>query len=113
MVTRDQVAWAKPDPDLFLAAADLLGVDVTRTMIVGDSTWDMLAARRAGGLGVGVLTGGYAREELERASAFRVYERPGRPVAAHRRARRAEHLTTPTGDPKLFAGERNLTAGGA
>jgi len=77
MVTRDQVAWAKPDPDLFLAAADLLGVDVTRTMIVGDSTWDMLAARRAGGLGVGVLTGGYAREELERASAFRVYEDPG------------------------------------
>ena len=77
MVTRDLVAWAKPDPDLFLAAADLLGVDVTQTMIVGDSTWDMLAARRAGGLGVGVLTGGYAREELERASAFRVYDDPG------------------------------------
>jgi HAD superfamily hydrolase (TIGR01509 family) len=76
MVTRDQVAWAKPDPDLFLAAADLLGVDVTRTMIIGDSTWDMLAARRAGGLGVGVLTGGYGREELERASAFRVYDDP-------------------------------------
>jgi phosphoglycolate phosphatase-like HAD superfamily hydrolase len=76
MVTRDQVAWAKPDPDLFLAAADLLGVDVARTMIVGDSTWDMLAARRAGGLGVGVLTGGYGREELERASAFRVYDDP-------------------------------------
>jgi histidinol phosphatase-like enzyme len=34
-------AWAKPDPDLFLAAADLLGVDVARTMIIGDSTWDM------------------------------------------------------------------------
>jgi HAD superfamily hydrolase (TIGR01549 family) len=77
MITRDQVQWAKPDPDLFLAAADLLQVDVARTMIVGDSTWDMLAARRAGGLGVGVLTGGYAREELERASAFRVYDDPG------------------------------------
>ncbi len=76
MVTRDQVAWAKPDPDLFLAAADLLQVDVARAMIVGDSTWDMLAARRAGGLGVGVLTGGYGREELERASAFRVYDDP-------------------------------------
>jgi HAD superfamily hydrolase (TIGR01509 family) len=76
MVTRDQVAWAKPDPDLFLAAADLLGIDVARTMIVGDSTWDMLAARRAGGLGVGLLTGGYGREELERASAFRVYDDP-------------------------------------
>jgi HAD superfamily hydrolase (TIGR01549 family) len=76
MVTRDLVAWAKPDPDLFLAAADLLGVDPVQTMIVGDSTWDMLAARRAGGLGVGLLTGGYGREELERASAFRVYDDP-------------------------------------
>ncbi|MGZ4593922.1 MAG: HAD family hydrolase [Actinomycetes bacterium] len=77
MITRDQVQWAKPDPDLFLAAADLLDVDVAATMIVGDSTWDMLAARRAGGLGVGLLTGGYGREELERASAFRVYDDPG------------------------------------
>jgi HAD superfamily hydrolase (TIGR01509 family) len=76
MVTRDQVAWAKPDPDLFLAAADLLEVDVSGAMIVGDSTWDMLAARRAGGFGVGVLCGGYGREELERASAFRVYDDP-------------------------------------
>ncbi|MGZ4590684.1 MAG: HAD family hydrolase [Actinomycetes bacterium] len=77
MITRDQVQRAKPDPDLFLAAADLLDVDVAATMIVGDSTWDMLAARRAGGLGVGLLTGGYGREELERASAFRVYDDPG------------------------------------
>ncbi|MDQ1628501.1 MAG: hypothetical protein QOI54_2245 [Actinomycetota bacterium] len=83
MVTRDQVAWAKPDPDLFLAAADLLQVDVTTTMIAGDSTWDMLAARRAGGLGVGLLTGGYGREELERASAFQVYDDP-RDLLAHK-----------------------------
>jgi HAD superfamily hydrolase (TIGR01509 family) len=77
MVTRDQVRWAKPDPDLFLAAADLLDVDIAQAMIVGDSTWDMLAARRAGGFGVGLLTGGYGREELERASALRVYDDPG------------------------------------
>jgi HAD superfamily hydrolase (TIGR01509 family) len=76
LVTRDQVAWAKPDPDLFLAATALLGVDVRDAMIIGDSTWDMLAARRAGGLGVGQLSGGYGRDELERASAFRVYEDP-------------------------------------
>jgi HAD superfamily hydrolase (TIGR01509 family) len=76
LITRDQVAWAKPDPDLFLAAADTLGVDVRQSMIVGDSTWDMLAARRAGGLGVGVLSGGYGRDELERASAFLVYDDP-------------------------------------
>lgn len=76
MITRDQVAHAKPDPDLFLAAAAKLEVDVRESMIVGDSTWDMLAARRAGGLGIGLLSGGYGRDELERAHAFRVYEEP-------------------------------------
>ncbi len=76
MITRDQVAHAKPDPDLFIAAAAALEVDVRDSMIVGDSTWDMLAARRAGGLGIGLLSGGYGRDELERAQAFRVYEEP-------------------------------------
>lgn len=76
MITRDQVPHAKPDPDLFIAAAATLEVDVRDSMIVGDSTWDMLAARRAGGLGIGLLSGGYGRDELERAHAFRVYEEP-------------------------------------
>jgi HAD superfamily hydrolase (TIGR01509 family) len=76
MVTRDLVRHAKPDPDLFLAAAALLGVDPRHAMVVGDSVWDLLAARRAGTLGVGVLSGGYGREELERAGAYRVYADP-------------------------------------
>jgi HAD superfamily hydrolase (TIGR01509 family) len=76
MVTRDQVRHAKPDPDLFLAAAAILGVDPRHAMVVGDSVWDLLAARRAGALGVGLLSGGYGREELERAGAFRVYADP-------------------------------------
>jgi len=76
VVTRDQVAHAKPDPDLFLAAAERLGVDITQAMVVGDSVWDLLAARRAGALGIGVLSGGYGREELERAGAYRVYDDP-------------------------------------
>jgi HAD superfamily hydrolase (TIGR01549 family) len=76
LITRDQVAWAKPDPDLFLAAAAALDVDIRHGMIVGDSTWDMLAARRAGGLGIGLLSGGYGRDELERAGAYRVYADP-------------------------------------
>ena len=38
--------------------------------------WDLLAARRARALGVGVLSGGYGRDELARAGAFRVYEDP-------------------------------------
>lgn len=76
VVTRDQVQHAKPDPDLFLTAADRLGVDVTNTVVIGDSIWDLLAARRALALGVGLLSGGYGEEELERAGAYRVYEDP-------------------------------------
>jgi len=76
LITRDQVAYAKPNPDLFLAAADRLGVDPRGSFVVGDSIWDLLAAQRAGALGVGVLSGGYGREELERAGAYRVYEDP-------------------------------------
>ena len=76
VVTRDQVRHAKPDPDLFVAAADRLGVAIETTTVVGDSVWDMLAARRARALGIGLLSGGYSREELERATAYRVYEDP-------------------------------------
>jgi phosphoglycolate phosphatase-like HAD superfamily hydrolase len=76
VVTRDQVAYAKPDPDLFLAAAERLGADMADAVVVGDSIWDLLAARRARALGVGLLSGGYGREELERAGAYRVYDDP-------------------------------------
>ena len=76
VVTRDQVTHGKPDPDLFLAAADRLGVGMDISTIVGDSVWDMLAAQRARGLGIGLLSGGYGVEELERAGAYRVYQDP-------------------------------------
>jgi HAD superfamily hydrolase (TIGR01509 family) len=76
VVTRDQVAYAKPNPDLFLAAAERLGVPPGDCFVVGDSIWDLLAAQRAGALGVGLLSGGYGREELEQAGAYRVYEDP-------------------------------------
>jgi HAD superfamily hydrolase (TIGR01549 family) len=76
VITRDQVTHAKPDPDLFLAAADRLGVEITHSVVVGDSIWDMLAARRARALGVGLLSGGYGQDELERAGAYRVYQDP-------------------------------------
>jgi HAD superfamily hydrolase (TIGR01549 family) len=76
VVTRDQVKHAKPDPDLFLTAAERLGVQIEISSVVGDSVWDMLAARRARALGIGLLSGGYGREELERAGAYRVYEDP-------------------------------------
>ena len=76
VVTRDEVERAKPDPDLFLAAARSLGVDIGAAVVVGDSVWDLLAARRAHALGVGLLSGGYGQDELERAGAYRVYQDP-------------------------------------
>ncbi len=77
LITRDQVRYAKPDPDLFLAAAERIGVDIADSFVVGDSVWDLLAARRARAIGgIGLLSGGYGREELIYAGAFRVYEDP-------------------------------------
>jgi HAD superfamily hydrolase (TIGR01509 family) len=76
VVTRDLVERAKPDPHLFLAAAHLLDVRPENCFVVGDSVWDLLAAQRAGSLGIGLLSGGYGREELERSGAYRVYADP-------------------------------------
>ncbi|HEY3945767.1 MAG TPA: HAD family hydrolase [Solirubrobacteraceae bacterium] len=76
LVTRDQVRYAKPDPDLFLTAAERIGAAIGNSIVVGDSVWDLLAARRAHALGIGFLSGGYGREELIYAGAFRVYDDP-------------------------------------
>jgi HAD superfamily hydrolase (TIGR01509 family) len=76
VVTRDQVKYAKPDPDLFLAAAARLGAPIETALVVGDSIWDMLAAIRCRALGVGLQSGGYGCDELQKAGAFRVYEDP-------------------------------------
>ena len=61
---------------LFVTAARQLDADVTAAVVVGDSVWDLLAAHRARALGVGLLSGGYGQEELERAGAYRVYQDP-------------------------------------
>jgi HAD superfamily hydrolase (TIGR01549 family) len=76
VVTSDQVKYAKPDPDLFIAAAERLGAPVQTAVVVGDSIWDMLAATRCKALGVGLLSGGYGCRELQDAGAIRVYEDP-------------------------------------
>jgi HAD superfamily hydrolase (TIGR01549 family) len=73
VVDRGDVARAKPEPDLFFACQQRLGVAVEDCYVVGDAVWDLLAARRARMLGVGVLTGGYGLDELSRAGAYRVY----------------------------------------
>src|SRR5581483_5371448 len=76
IITRGDVTHAKPDPDLFIAAAQKLKVPIEHSVVVGDSVWDMLAARRAQALGVGLQSGGYGAEELERAGSYRVYLDP-------------------------------------
>jgi HAD superfamily hydrolase (TIGR01549 family) len=76
VITRDEVAYAKPNPDLFLAAAERIGVAIESSFVVGDSVWDLLAAQRARALGIGVLSGGYGQSELELAGAYRVYNDP-------------------------------------
>ena len=76
VITGDDVQKAKPSPDIFAMAAERLGVSITDCIVVGDSVWDLLAAGRRSALGVGLLSGGYGQEELERAGAFRVFADP-------------------------------------
>ena len=73
VVERGDVLRAKPEPDLFLACSERLGVPRSECYVVGDAVWDLLAARRAGMLSVGLQTGGYGEDELRAAGAFRVY----------------------------------------
>ena len=76
VVDRSDVERAKPEPDLFLACQQRLGVKAEECYVVGDAVWDLLAARRASMLGVGLLTGGYGEQELAQAGAYRVYRDP-------------------------------------
>ncbi len=78
--------------------AALLGVETHCAMVVGDSVWDLLAARRAGALGIGLLSGGYGREELERAGAYRVYADPA-DLLAHADEVGLRSLARPPSDP--------------
>jgi HAD superfamily hydrolase (TIGR01549 family) len=76
VLTGDDVRQGKPEPDVFLVAAERLRVPIERVYIVGDSTWDLLGARRCHALGLGLKSGGVGEEELQRAGAIRVYEDP-------------------------------------
>jgi HAD superfamily hydrolase (TIGR01509 family) len=76
VITRDEVRYAKPDPDLFVEAARRLRTAAQGSYVIGDSIWDMYAALRCGALGIGFLSGGYGKDELERAGAMRVFDDP-------------------------------------
>jgi HAD superfamily hydrolase (TIGR01509 family) len=76
VITGDDVDKAKPSPDVFVSAAQRLGVSIEDAIVIGDSVWDLLAAVRKRALGVGLLSGGSGKEELQVAGAFRVYDDP-------------------------------------
>ena len=97
VIDRGDVARAKPEPDLFLACAAALGVDPDECYVVGDAVWDLLAARRAEMLSIGLLSGGYGTDELLAAGAFRVYADAAELHALARRARlrRLSDITMP------------------
>jgi HAD superfamily hydrolase (TIGR01509 family) len=73
VVQRGDVARAKPEPDLFVECAARLDVPAEDCYVIGDAVWDLLAARRARMLSIGLLSGGYGADELQGAGAFRVY----------------------------------------
>ena len=73
VVQRGDVARAKPEPDLFIECASRLNVEAEDCYVIGDAVWDLLAARRARMLSIGLLSGGYGADELQGAGAFRVY----------------------------------------
>jgi HAD superfamily hydrolase (TIGR01509 family) len=76
VVERGDVLRAKPAPDLFLNCQQRLGVPIEDCFVVGDAVWDLLAARRARMLSIGLLSGGYGEDELIQTGAFRVYRDP-------------------------------------
>ena len=68
------VEKTKPEPDLVVAALEKTGAKPKDAVMIGDSTWDCLAAKTAKVRSIGVLTGGFSREELLEAGASEVFE---------------------------------------
>jgi HAD superfamily hydrolase (TIGR01509 family) len=68
------VEATKPAPDLVVAALEKTGAAPGDAVMIGDSTWDCLAAKAAKVRSIGVLTGGFSREELLEAGASKVFD---------------------------------------
>jgi HAD superfamily hydrolase (TIGR01509 family) len=71
--TADDIESSKPDPEVFLTAMETFSVDPRRALAVGDSVWDIQAARAAGIGCVAVESGGFSQHELSEAGARQVY----------------------------------------
>ena len=71
--TADAADHSKPCPDIFEAALEIAGVKPDEAVVIGDSPWDAVAAKKAGIPMIGVLTGGFTDEELRRRGARAVF----------------------------------------
>jgi len=69
----DSAEHSKPCPDIFEAALEIAGVKPSEAVVIGDSPWDAVAAKKAGIPMIGVLTGGFMDEELRRRGARAVF----------------------------------------
>lgn len=76
VVSSADVEQAKPHPDIFSTSILKASLDPERTMVVGDTRWDVEAARRAGLDCITLLTGGWGTAELDAAGAIAVYDSP-------------------------------------
>jgi HAD superfamily hydrolase (TIGR01509 family) len=76
VVRHEDVPQSKPNPDMFIVCRQKLDLAANECFVVGDAIWDLLAARRAGMLSIGLLTGGTGAEELLDAGAYRVFKNP-------------------------------------
>ncbi|HEV7951430.1 MAG TPA: HAD family hydrolase [Glaciihabitans sp.] len=73
VTSAEDVGSAKPDPDIIAAALAKASVTPAEAVMVGDSVWDIEAAERAGVTSIGLLSGGFGREELLSAGADAIY----------------------------------------
>jgi membrane protein len=72
--SRDDVQHSKPCPDIFAAALDLIGVPAESAIVIGDTPYDVLAARRAGIRAIALLSGGFPRADLTSCNPAAIYE---------------------------------------
>jgi phosphoglycolate phosphatase-like HAD superfamily hydrolase len=72
----DDAGTSKPDPDILEVALDRAGLDARRAVLVGDSVWDVAAARRIALPCIGVTCGGICAAELREAGAIATYRDP-------------------------------------
>jgi phosphoglycolate phosphatase-like HAD superfamily hydrolase len=76
VVSSADVEQSKPAPDIVRAALDAVGVAPAAAVLLGDTVYDMRAARAAGVTGVALKCGGVGERELQEAGAAAVYGNP-------------------------------------